>query len=82
ERKRIKGNAEDNVIDAQSSCRYELKNGLSVVGEFSWRVVLVTSFFTFAPVSLASYALILRSPHPTFLCLFGLFCKSSSRRSE
>ncbi|KAF8810620.1 hypothetical protein BYT27DRAFT_7186121, partial [Phlegmacium glaucopus] len=22
---------------AQSSCRYELKNGLSVVGEFSWR---------------------------------------------
>ncbi|KAF8814178.1 hypothetical protein BYT27DRAFT_7179834 [Phlegmacium glaucopus] len=22
---------------AQSSCRYDLKNGLSVVGEFSWR---------------------------------------------
>ncbi|KAF8799485.1 hypothetical protein BYT27DRAFT_7201478 [Phlegmacium glaucopus] len=24
---------------AQSSCRYELKNGLGVVGEFSWRVL-------------------------------------------
>ncbi|KAF8811453.1 hypothetical protein BYT27DRAFT_7184379, partial [Phlegmacium glaucopus] len=104
ERKRLKGNAEDNVINsieyskkkyseslvfdllgicsAQSSCRYEVKNGLSVVGEVSWRVVLVTSF---GPASLASYDLILRSPRSPpfavrpdhFLCLFDLFCKSS-----
>ncbi|KAF8810603.1 hypothetical protein BYT27DRAFT_7185885 [Phlegmacium glaucopus] len=41
---------------------YELKNGPSVLS-------------TFGPASLASYNLILRSPHPTFL--FDLFRKSS-----
>ncbi|KAF8800719.1 hypothetical protein BYT27DRAFT_7199349, partial [Phlegmacium glaucopus] len=72
---------------AQSSCRYEVKNGLSLVGEFSWRVVLVTSYLliTVGPASLASYNLILRSQRSPpftvrpdrFLFLFGLFCKSS-----
>ncbi|KAF8811456.1 hypothetical protein BYT27DRAFT_7183617 [Phlegmacium glaucopus] len=31
------------ICSAQSSCKDEAKNGLSVIREFDWRVVLVLS---------------------------------------
>ncbi|KAF8814932.1 hypothetical protein BYT27DRAFT_7205138, partial [Phlegmacium glaucopus] len=47
------------ICSAKSSCRYELKNGLSVVGEFSWH--LVNYIWTCITGKLRSY-----SSQPTF----------------